>query len=116
MKEPDGKGTADHSNPESCAGSGNIAGEALPRAHAGQPSAVPTPPTILAMATSFATSMARFASSGFKRAPAQTHKLRTDACALCNYRRQNRCTLCGCFVAKKAWLPHEDCPIGRWPI
>jgi hypothetical protein len=67
------------------------------------------------MATSFATSMARFASSGFKRAPEQTHKLRTDACAPCNYRRQNRCTLCGCFFAMKAWLPHEDCPVGRWP-
>ena len=29
MKEPDGKGVANHSGPESCAGDGNIAGEAL---------------------------------------------------------------------------------------
>jgi hypothetical protein len=38
MKEPDGKGLANRSNPESCAGGGNIAGEALTGAHAGQPS------------------------------------------------------------------------------
>ena len=37
MKEPHGKAVAKHSNPESCAGGGNIAGEALTGAHAGQP-------------------------------------------------------------------------------
>jgi len=38
MKEPHREGVANHSNPESCAGDGNIAGEALTGAHAGQPS------------------------------------------------------------------------------
>ena len=37
MKEPHRKGVANRSNPESCAGGGNIAGEALAGAHAGQP-------------------------------------------------------------------------------
>ncbi len=37
MKEPHGKGLANRSNPESCAGHGNMAGEALTRAHTGQP-------------------------------------------------------------------------------
>lgn len=37
MKEPYGKGLATHSDPESCAGHGNMTGEALTRAHAGQP-------------------------------------------------------------------------------
>jgi RNA-directed DNA polymerase len=36
MKEPHREGIANHSNPESCAGGGNIAGEALTGAHAGQ--------------------------------------------------------------------------------
>jgi RNA-directed DNA polymerase len=36
MKEPHGKAVAKHSNPESCAGGGNTAGEALTGAHAGQ--------------------------------------------------------------------------------
>ena len=38
MKEPHRKAVAKHSNPESCAGGGNTAGEALTGAHAGQPS------------------------------------------------------------------------------
>jgi len=38
MKEPYRKGLATHPDPESCAGGGNIAGEALTGAHAGQPS------------------------------------------------------------------------------
>jgi len=37
MKEPHGKGQATHPGLESCAGHGNMAGEALTRAHAGQP-------------------------------------------------------------------------------
>jgi len=36
MKEPHRKGVANHPDPESCAGGGNIAGEALTGAHAGQ--------------------------------------------------------------------------------
>src|SRR3972149_12045061 len=38
MKRPHRKGVANDSNPESCAGGGHIAGEALTGAHAGQPS------------------------------------------------------------------------------
>ena len=37
MKEPYRKGVAIHPDPESCAGDGNIAGEALTGAHTGQP-------------------------------------------------------------------------------
>ena len=37
MKEPYRKGVAHHLGPESCAGVGNDAGEALTGVHAGQP-------------------------------------------------------------------------------
>ncbi|MEE3219699.1 MAG: hypothetical protein VX257_05520 [Planctomycetota bacterium] len=23
--------------------------------------------------------------------------------------------MCGCFTDLKAKMPHEDCPIGKWP-
>ncbi len=36
MREPYGKGLATHPGPESCAGHGNMTGEALTRAHAGK--------------------------------------------------------------------------------
>ena len=37
MKESHGKGLATHPGPESCASRGNTTGEALTRAHVGQP-------------------------------------------------------------------------------
>jgi hypothetical protein len=37
MKESHGKGLATRPGPESCAGHGNVTGEALTRAHVGQP-------------------------------------------------------------------------------
>jgi hypothetical protein len=37
MKEPYGKGLATRPGPESCAGHGNMTGEALTGVHAGQP-------------------------------------------------------------------------------
>jgi len=37
MQEPRDKGIANHIDPQSCAGHGNMAGEALARAHTGQP-------------------------------------------------------------------------------
>jgi len=42
MQEPYKKGVANHLDPESCAGAGNRAGEALTGAHAGQPSSSET--------------------------------------------------------------------------
>ena len=75
-----------------------------------------SPPTVLGMAASFAGSMAKFAASGFKRVDEQSHRLRVDQCDPCSYRKESRCMLCGCFFTKNAWLPHEDCPIGKWTI
>jgi hypothetical protein len=72
-------------------------------------------PTMLGMALSATTSLAKFVASGFKRVEPQTHQSRLATCSRCEYHNGNRCRVCGCFTDKKAWLPHEDCPIGRWP-
>ena len=83
-----------------------------------EPATEPPPfkaPTLAGMAASFAGSMAKFAASGFKTTPPEIHAGRLAECDPCKYREGTRCKLCGCFVDKKAWMPHEDCPIGRWP-
>ena len=72
------------------------------------------PPTLSGMAASFAAAMAQFVASGFQRVDEQSHQLRVKQCESCRHHRQTRCTVCGCFFAIKAWLPQEDCPIGRW--
>lgn len=72
-------------------------------------------PGLFGMAASAATSMARFAASGFETVRPEVHEARVQQCARCEHHVGVRCTVCGCFTDKKAWLPHEDCPIGRWP-
>ena len=71
--------------------------------------------TPLGAAAGFAAAMARFAAGAFKTVDAPLHALRVAECQTCEHRREIKCSLCRCFVDKKAWLPHEDCPIGRWP-
>jgi hypothetical protein len=72
------------------------------------------PASFLEAAASFAGSMTKFVASGFKVVDEGSHQLRMNYCDPCEYRQNTRCTLCHCFIDKKAWLPHEDCPIGRW--
>ena len=71
--------------------------------------------SLVGAAASFAGSMARFAASGFKTVDETLHQLRMSHCCSCQYLQGPQCSLCRCFIAKKAWLPHEDCPLGRWP-
>ena len=74
------------------------------------------PASLAGMAASFTKSMVKFAASGFQTVDQEIHDARANVCADCKYANGNKCTLCGCFTDKKAWLPHEDCPIGRWPV
>jgi hypothetical protein len=76
---------------------------------------VPAPSSLMGAAVSLAASMATFAASGFKTVDQPLHDLRMSHCGACEYRHETQCSLCRCFIAKKAWLPHEDCPIGKWP-
>ena len=73
-------------------------------------------PDFLGMAVSASLSMAKFAASGFRRVDPQTHITRLEGCQDCRHRDGKRCRLCGCFTDLKAWLPHEDCPVGKWTV
>lgn len=71
-------------------------------------------PTLLGMAGTVTKAAVTFAASGFKTVGADVHRVRVEQCSGCPYRQNNRCRVCGCFFDKKAWLPHEDCPLGKW--
>jgi hypothetical protein len=75
----------------------------------------PPKPTVAGMAASFASSMTNWAASGFNTVSQERHDARLAVCNACKHHNAPRCTVCGCFTDKKAWLPHEDCPIGKWP-
>ena len=88
---------------------------AAPTAPSDAAEEAPTPRSLIVAVAAFAASMARFAASGFKTVDEPLHQLRMSHCQPCQYRVDSQCSLCRCFVDKKAWLPHEDCPVGRWP-
>jgi len=72
-------------------------------------------PGLLRMAVSAAKSLANFAGSGLKFVPRDTYLSRLDACGRCANHTGVRCKLCGCFTSAKARLPHEKCPLAKWP-
>ena len=72
-------------------------------------------PGLLRMAISAAGALGRFAGSGLKILDNNAQQQRLDACRKCEHFTGMRCRACGCFTALKAKLPHEDCPLGKWP-
>jgi hypothetical protein len=85
----------------------------------GQPGPAPEPPVsgpgVLHMAISAVKSMTRFLASGAKTVGPDTQRKRLDVCATCPHHTGLRCRVCGCFTGVKTWLPHERCPLGKWP-
>lgn len=45
-------------------------------------------------------------------------KKRLDTCDGCSHLKRRggvrQCRLCNCFVACKARVPNEECPVGKW--
>jgi tetratricopeptide (TPR) repeat protein len=73
-------------------------------------------PGLLRMAFSAAKSMAKFLMAGLKTVPAAERQRRLLKCATCAQHTGMRCRVCGCFTGAKAWLAHEQCPLGKWPV
>ena len=106
-----GAGGAPGTNPAAAFGGAIVAGGWSPLG----PTPVVQGPGLLRMAFSVTKSMARFLGSGMKRVTADVQQKRLRTCATCEHHTGVRCKLCGCFTNVKAWLPHEDCPINKWP-
>ena len=71
--------------------------------------------SVLHMAISAVKSMAWFLAAGAKVVGEATYHRRLGACAPCPHHTGLRCKVCGCFTSIKARLPHEKCPLGKWP-
>jgi hypothetical protein len=67
------------------------------------------------MAFSALKAMVKALGSGLATVPEAAQRNRIEICSACEHHTGVRCRLCGCFTAIKTWLPHEDCPIGKWP-
>lgn len=84
----------------------------------------PRPPGVLgcggcggklaSMAWDLTKSIAAFVADGFKTVNEEEYKRRLSVCDVCEHRKGQRCSVCGCFVALKAKGRAWDCPDGRW--
>jgi tetratricopeptide (TPR) repeat protein len=72
-------------------------------------------PGLLRMAISAAKSMGKFVGAGMKTVSPAMQQKRLRVCTTCEHHTGVRCKICGCFTSVKAWLPHENCPIEKWP-
>jgi tetratricopeptide (TPR) repeat protein len=73
-------------------------------------------PTLLKMAFRAAKSAGRFVGSGLATVSEPTLQGRLTTCAACEFHTGLRCRLCGCFTNVKARMPHEACPVSKWPV
>lgn len=68
---------------------------------------------------SFSKSMGQWAQEGFKKVSNEVYNHRINICRGCEFWREDarlgygKCAKCGCGKGKH-WLPHEQCPIGKW--
>lgn len=76
----------------------------------------PPLPSVITMAGNFATAVAQHVASGAKNSTPELLQLRLEQCSVCDQRRDNRCTICGCYVEQKAAMQSQQCPIGKWPM
>jgi tetratricopeptide (TPR) repeat protein len=58
--------------------------------------------------------MDKSAQSGMKTVAPPIYQQRLETCASCPHHTGARCKACGSFTSTKAWLPHEQCPLGKW--
>lgn len=63
---------------------------------------------------SFFKTMWVWAKSGFKLVGKDLGDKRFAICKACPHLKEDRCTLCGCFMKAKSKIPGAQCPIQKW--
>ena len=76
----------------------------------------PKLPSKMTMAKNLIRAVADHVADGAQKASDEIYEERLLTCSMCPHRRDNRCTVCGCFVEKKAAWKESECPIGLWMI
>tara|TARA_R110002020_G_scaffold12409_6_gene45501 strand:- start:8297 stop:10243 length:1947 start_codon:yes stop_codon:yes gene_type:complete len=74
----------------------------------------PKLPSKITMATNLMKAVADHVGDGARKASEETFEKRLLICSTCPQRADTRCTVCGCFLAKKASWKEQGCPIGLW--
>jgi len=76
----------------------------------------PKLPSVAKMAGNLAIALTEHVATGSKVASKKKFEKRLEACSMCPHRTDKRCSVCGCFVDKKAKWNESVCPIGKWDL
>lgn len=71
-------------------------------------------PTFAERMASFTTAVAGYISQGCPNVPHDAYTKRVETCRTCKEFNGSECRVCGCFIALKAEMQTENCPLGKW--
>jgi cephalosporin hydroxylase len=74
----------------------------------------PALPGTIKMAANFTKSLAAHVADGLQKVESPELQHRLEICTLCDQRNDDRCSVCGCYLAEKASWRSSECPLGRW--
>ena len=76
----------------------------------------PALPGRITMAANLARAVAAHVADGLQKADAPELQRRLETCSVCELRNDDRCTVCGCYLAEKASWRSSECPLGKWNV
>ncbi|MFN9822510.1 MAG: DUF6171 family protein, partial [Planctomyces sp.] len=76
----------------------------------------PALPGRITMAANLTRAVAAHVADGLQKADAQELQRRLETCSVCELRNDDRCTVCGCYLAEKASWRSSECPLGKWNL
>ena len=74
----------------------------------------PKLPSIAKMAGNLAIALTEHVSTGSHSTSKEEFENRLAVCSMCTHRTDKQCSVCGCFVDKKASWKESECPLGKW--
>ncbi|MFM7863946.1 MAG: DUF6171 family protein [Planctomycetaceae bacterium] len=66
------------------------------------------------MAANLTRAIAAHVADGLKKVDTADLQQRLEVCSVCELRKDDRCTVCGCYLAEKASWRSSECPLGKW--
>ena len=74
----------------------------------------PALPGTIRMVANFTKSLAAHVADGLQKVDAPELQHCLEICTLCDQRNNDRCSVCGCYLAEKASWRSSECPLGKW--
>ena len=73
-------------------------------------------PSLGQQAWNLMSSLAAFVADGLQTVPRDEYEARLQICDACEFRLDDRCLQCGCYLSLKAQGRAFTCPLNKWPV